>query len=144
MPLAPDDVRTLVMWIGEEGARLGLEKSDMSAPELHAIALAVGAKVPAKARRKDIALEIVFAATRRIDRTIEELMELNPDDLLKYFEQNRPSKKELLAVLGEIDFHPNSEAQKSLYRYAARQIAETGMFQRVARGGATAGGRKPA
>ena len=55
------------------------------------------------------------------------------DELLDYFEQVRPNRGELLKLLGDLDFHPGSEAQKSLYKYAARQIAETGMFQRVAK-----------
>ena len=127
-----DNIKLLVEWLGEDGAQVGLDKSTLTVAELRNLLKEMGKEVPSKARRRDIISEIIFGATKRIDAPIEELLAMNADMLLSYFEEKRPSRTELLKLLGELDFHPGSEAQKSLYKYAARQIAETGMFQRVA------------
>ncbi|WP_333630744.1 hypothetical protein [Agrobacterium cavarae] len=127
-----DNIKLLVEWLGEDGAQVGLDKSTLTVAELRNLLKDMGKEVPSKARRRDIISEIIFGATKRIDAPIEELLAMNADMLLSYFEEKRPSRTELLKLLGELDFHPGSEAQKSLYKYAARQIAETGMFQRVA------------
>lgn len=127
-----ENIKLLVEWLGEDGAQAGLDRSVLTVAELRNLLKEMGKEVPSKARRKDIISEIIFGATKRIDAPIEELLAMNADMLLSYFEEKRPSRTELLKLLGELDFHPGSEAQKSLYKYAARQIAETGMFQRVA------------
>lgn len=127
-----ENIKLLVEWLGEDGAQMGLDKSFLTVAELRKILGEMGRELPAKAKRKDVISEIIFGATKRIDAPIEQLMSMNADMLLSYFEEKRPSRTELLKLLGELDFHPGSEAQKSLYKYAARQIAETGMFQRVA------------
>lgn len=132
MPMTMDNIKLLVEWLGEDGAQVGLDKSTLTVAELRNLLKEMGKEVPSKARRRDIISEIIFGATKRIDAPIEELLAMNADMLLSYFEEKRPSRTELLKLLGELDFHPGSEAQKSLYKYAARQIAETGMFQRVA------------
>ena len=75
----------------------------------------------------------MLLADQRIDKTPDEMLLMSADDLMEYFETKRPSRTELLRLLEKLDFHPRSEAQKSLYKYAARQISETGLFQRVAR-----------
>ncbi|MER8975446.1 MULTISPECIES: hypothetical protein [unclassified Mesorhizobium] len=133
MPITIENVRTLADWLGEDGASAGLDRSHLTVNELRELAAQTGKKLPSKTRRKDLVNEIVFGAIKRIDLPIDELMRLGAEDLLDYFETKRPSRSELLKILGELDFHPGSEAQKSLYKYAARQISETGMFQRVAR-----------
>lgn len=132
MSMTVENLKLLIEWLGEDGAQTGLDKSVLTVADLRKLLKDMGKELPSKARRKDIISELIFGATKRIDAPIEELMAMNADSLLSYFEEKRPSRTELLKLLGELDFHPGSEAQKSLYKYAARQIAETGMFQRVA------------
>lgn len=132
MPMTVENIKLLVDWLGDDGAQAGLDKSFLTVAELRALLKEMGKDLPTKTRRKDLISEIIYGATKRIDAPIDELMSMNADALLSYFEEKRPSRAELLKLLGELDFHPGSEAQKSLYKYAARQIAETGMFQRVA------------
>lgn len=132
MPLSRDQIRTLIEWLGEDGARAGLDRSHFTVKELRSLAAELNANVPAKAARKDIVSAIVSKVDQRIDKPVQELLSMSSSDLLEYFERVRPNKAELLTILGDLDFHPGSEAQKSLYKYAARQISETGMFQRVA------------
>jgi hypothetical protein len=133
MPLTVDNVKTLIQWLGSDGARAGLEYSHYSVAELRNMAEAQGVRIPTKARRSEIVDQLMFFADQKIDKTIDELLAMSSDELLAYFDRTRPSRKELLRLLEKLDFHPGSEAQRSLYKYAARQISETGMFQRVAR-----------
>lgn len=132
MPLSRHEIRTLIDWLGEEGARAGLDRSHLTVKDLRDIATALDVSIPQKTPRKDIAAAIIAKVNQRIDKSKDELLTMSSASLLEYFESVRPSKIELLALLLDLDFHPGSEAQKSLYKYAARQISETGMFERVA------------
>ncbi|GCD60677.1 hypothetical protein [Acetobacter pasteurianus] len=132
MPLSRDQIRQLIGMLGETGARIGLENSFYTAKDLRNIANSMGLNLPAKATKKIIISEIILKVSQRIDKPIEELLRMSSSELLSYFEKVKPKKEELLKILSELDFHPGSEYQKSLYKYAARQISETGMFQRVA------------
>jgi len=133
MPLTLDNLKALVEWLGEKGAEAGIERSDLTIPEIRALLAERNIQIPSKASRRDLVAELLFAVTKRINKSLDEMLAMNADELMEYFDRERPSKKELMSVLSQLDFHPGSEAQKSLYKYAARQIAETGMFQRVAR-----------
>lgn len=132
MSLSRDQIRQLIGMLGENGARSGLENSFYTAKDLRNIAISMSLNLPAKATKKIIISEIILKVSKRIDKPIEELLLMSSTDLLSYFEKVKPKKEELLQILSELDFHPGSEYQKSLYKYAARQISETGMFQRVA------------
>ncbi|TPK39222.1 hypothetical protein FJ492_22610 [Mesorhizobium sp. B2-5-4] len=132
MPLSREQIHTLIEWLGEDGAKGGLDRSHYTVKDLRTLASELNADVPAKAARKDVVSAIVSKVDQRIDKPVQELLTMSVSDLLEYFERVRPNKAELLTILGDLDFHPGSEAQKSLYKYAARQISETGMFQRVA------------
>ncbi len=132
MPLSRDEIRKLIEWLGEDGARGGLERSNLSVKELRDLATELNATVPSKAARKDIVAGIIMKVDQRIDKSSDDMLTMSSNELLEYFESVRPSKAELLGILGLLDFHPGSEAQRGLYKYAARQISETGMFQRVA------------
>lgn len=133
MPLSFDDIKTLIQWLGSDGTRAGLEFSHLSVAELRNMAEVQGVRLPARAKRSDVVDQLMFLADQKIDKTLEEMLSMTSDGLLTYFDRTRPSRTELLRLLEKLDFHPGSEAQKSLYKYAARQISETGMFKRVAR-----------
>lgn len=132
MPLTSSNLRALVEWLGEAGARAGLERGQLTVGDLRELAASMNIALPSKASRSELVDAVLVKASQRIDRSIQQLLSMDSGDLLSYFEEVRPSKAELLSVLNELDFHPGSEAQKSLYKYAAIQISETGMFQRVA------------
>jgi hypothetical protein len=133
MPLSFDDIKVLIQWLGSDGARAGLEFSHMTVGELRNMAEAQGIRIPNKARRADVVDQLMLFADQKIDKSLDEMLAMSSEELLEYFDRTRPSRSELLRLLEKLDFHPGSEAQKSLYKYAARQISETGMFKRVAR-----------
>ena len=132
MPLTLTQIRTLIDLLGETGATAGLEKANITVGELRKLASDIDVKLPPKSPKKDVVFLIISKANHRIDLSVTELLSMDSKDLLKYFDEKRPGKAELLSILDKLDFHPGSEAQKNLYKYAARQISETGMFQRVA------------
>jgi hypothetical protein len=133
MPMNLDDVKTLVDWLGLDGARAGLETSNLSVAELRTMAEGRGLRVSAKARRTMIVDQILMFVDQKINKSLDEMLAMSLEELLAYFERVRPSRTELLELLERLDFHPGSEAQRGLYKYAARQISEVGLFQRVAR-----------
>jgi hypothetical protein len=133
MPLNLDNIKTLVEWLGPEGAKVGLDYGHVRTAELKAMAEASGVKIRARASRSALAEQLVMFADQRLDKSLDEMLAMSSDALLEYFERTRPSRAELLRTLGQLDFHPEGESQRSLYKYAARQISETGIFQRVAR-----------
>ena len=132
MPLTTDALRQLTDWLGEKGAKAGLEQSLLSNDDLREILAGVGGGSKTKRTRKEMASEIISRVNQKIDKPVEELMDMDSDSLLRYFEDRRPSKEELLRLLSGLDFHPGSKAQEQLYRYAATQLSETGLFSRVA------------
>ncbi len=132
MPLRFEDIKTLIDWLGYEGAKAGLDFCNLSVSELKNMAEAQGIRVTSKARRTVVVEQLMLLADQKINKTLDELFAMSSNELMDYFERTRPSRTELLRFLEKLDFHPGSEAQKSLYKYAARQISETGMFQRVA------------
>ncbi|KVH72541.1 hypothetical protein WJ41_12885 [Burkholderia ubonensis] len=132
MPLTVDDLKTLVEWLGSDGALAGLDKSDLTIAELRFLLEEQGKTLPAKATRKELVTEVLQSAANCIKKPLDELLTLTSDEILTYFDSVRPSQNELLALLRQLGFRPGSDAKKSLYKYAARQLSETGMFQRVA------------
>ena len=133
MSLTTDNIKTLIEWLGLDGARAGLQYSHYSVGERRNMAEAHGVRISARTRRSEIVDQLMLFADQKIDKTIDEMLAMSSDDLLAYFDRTRPSRTEMLRLLEKLDFHPGSEAQKGLYKYAARQISETGMFQRVAK-----------
>lgn len=128
------EVEKLIEWLGPDGAVAGLEGSDLTASELYQLATNFGLDVDKKMRRSDIISEIINRKFVRIEKTVEELLAMDYEDLKKYFEYRRVSKSELLGLLLQFEIHPASEARKKLTDFAAREISDLGMYERVAKG----------
>jgi hypothetical protein len=128
------DVDKLVEWLGREGAIAGLEASDLTVSELLEIAELMRVPIDRKSRRRSIAIEIVNSGVRRIDKSRDELLRMDPIELRDYFKAKNVSRTELLSLLNEFGIHAGSEAKKSLLDFTAREIGDMGMYQRVAKG----------
>lgn len=131
------DVRLLVRWLGPEGARAGLEKSKTCTVEvLRRLAEALGVPTPGKSmNRQQLIDDIVRIANRRIDKPLADLVRLQEDELVDYFERVDPDREELLELLKGIDAAPGKESRKGLIRFAARELSETGRYIRIATAG---------
>lgn len=136
------DVTILVEWLGPEGARSGLRDSDIPLRVL--IDLAKDRRLPLlpKPTRDEVANELAYQNRTKIDKPLDQLMGMPREDLAEYFGNKKPTVSEVLAILGQLGIRPGSEDRKHLLRFAAREISETGMFQRIAHGAAAAASRK--
>ena len=128
------NVDKLIEWLGPEGAIAGLERSDITVSELYDMAVHNGLPVEKKMRRSDIINDLVNRNFLRIDKTTEELLAMNQDDIRKYFDEIKVSRTELLKLLSQFHIRPGSKAKINLVDFVAREISDLGMYQRVAKG----------
>ncbi len=70
----------------------------------------------------------------RIDRTTQELMKMNCDDLSSHFRSRKVSRTRLMDLLSQFDIRPSPSDRVSLMDFAAREISDIGMYQRIAMG----------
>ena len=128
------DIKKLIEWLGADGAIAGLEKSSMTVSELCDLAIRNSLSVERRARRSDIIVDLVNQNSTRIDKTMEELLAMNDNELCNYFKDRKVSRTELVNLLLQFDILPASHDKANLLRFAAREISDIGMYQRVATG----------
>ena len=127
------DVRQLVRWLGTDGARAGLMQGKrLTIDVLRQIAEPLQIKLPEKANRQQWVDAIVNVASRRIDKSIDELFEMDEQSLLAYFDRIEVEPAEILDILKELDVSPRREGRRSILEFAARELSETGRFMRIA------------
>lgn len=126
------DIDKLVEWLGPEGAKSGLRASKLTQKELLELARSKNLILPSKANREDIASELAFANARRVDKEPDQLLLMDAVTLLEYLREKGPSRRELTEILNRFGIEPSSEARKNLLKFAAREISDIGMYQRVA------------
>jgi len=59
---------------------------------------------------------------------------MSRDELCDYFRNRKVSRTELLKLLSQFDILPASSDRVSIADFAAREISDVGMYQRVAKG----------
>jgi hypothetical protein len=136
------DIARLVDWLGPEGARSGLRDSDIPLKELVELARARQLLLSPKPTREEVANELAYCGIHKIDKSLDEMMSMSSAALQEYLDRKRPTTTEVMGLLDRLGIKPGSEDRKHLRRFAAREVSELGMFQRVARGPAIAASRK--
>jgi|1185.fasta_scaffold410779_1 hypothetical protein len=133
MPLTVD-VKVLIEWLGPKGAKAALQASNLSLRQL--IELTKQKKLPMspKPTRDELANELVFSNAKVIEKSADQLMSMTRDEVLKYLKRTRPSRSEILALLATQGVDVKSEASKNLMKFAAQELSDLGMYQRVSRG----------
>jgi len=127
------DARQLVRLLGIEGARAGLLQSKrMTVETLRKMAEPLKLNLPERTTRQQLIDELVKVASRRIDKSIDELFSMDKDALMDYFERVEVEPEELLDILKELNLSPRREGRRSLLEFAARELSETGRFMRIA------------
>ncbi len=128
----PLEVRTLVRWLGSHGAKAGLLQSKtLTVDSLQHLAKTLGASPNKSSSRQQLVEEIIRIASRRIDKTIDELYGMEMGELIAYFERVEPTSEELLDVLRTLELTPRKEGHRGLIELAARELSETGRFLRI-------------
>ena len=128
------NVEKLIEWLGPDGAIAGLEESTLTVSELYEMAVSRGSTLERKTKRCDVIIDLVNRNSINIDKTSDELLAMNRNDLKNYFNDKKVSRTELLKLLSEFDLRPTSRDMINLVDFAAREISDIGMYQRVAKG----------
>jgi hypothetical protein len=128
------DLKQLIEWLGPEGAVAGLEHSKYTNADLMFFARENGISVEQKAARKQLATELVMSSVIRIDKPVDYLLKMSADELKRYFSDRMVSHVEINSLLNELGIKPSGKIRGKLYEFAAREISDLGMFQRVAKG----------
>lgn len=128
------NIKKLIEWLGPDGAIAGLERSNITVAELHEMAVYHRLSVEKRTKRRDIIVDLVNRNSTRIDKTIEELLTMNCDDLSNYLRRREVSRTEILNLLAQFDIRPTSADKSNLIDFMAREISDLGIYQRVARG----------
>ncbi|EPB2248835.1 hypothetical protein QNN88_10485 [Citrobacter sp. ANG330] len=128
------DIQKLISWLGVDGAKAGLDKSEMTNNELLESFSELLPKNSSKLKRAEIIEEIILATRKMSHKSIEELMEMSKDDLSSYFSEQKYSRKELLDLLYTLEIRPGSTAKKNLTEFTISEISDIGMYRRVAKG----------
>jgi hypothetical protein len=128
------DVQRLVEWLGPAGATAGVLASKLSLHELIDIARAKGLPLSPKPSRKEVVNELIYYESIKIEKSIDDLLAMSSDALVEYFDEINPSRSEIASLLASLGVTVGSEANRHLFKFAAREISDLGMYQRVARG----------
>ena len=128
------NVEKLIEWLGPNGAIAGLERSNITVSELYELGVRYGLAVDKKTKRSDIIVDLVHCNSVRIDKSTDELLAMNRDELNDYFGTRKVSRTELLKLLSQLDIRPTAGDKTNLADFAAREISDVGMYQRVAKG----------
>lgn len=128
------DIQKLISWLGVDGARAGLDKSEMTNSELLVSFADLLPKNSSKLKRAEIIEEIILATRKKSQKSVEELMDLTKEELTNYFHEQKYSRKELLDLLYVLEIRPGSSAKKNLTEFTISEISDIGMYKRVAKG----------
>ena len=128
------NIEKLVEWLGPDGAIAGLEGSNITVSELYELGVRHGLAVEKRTKRGDIIVDLVHRNSIRIDKTTDELLSMSRDELSNYFKDRKVSRTELLKLLSQFDMRPAPSDKVNLADFAAREISDVGMYQRVAKG----------
>ena len=128
------NVEKLIEWLGPDGAIAGLEGSNLTVLDLYEMAMRHGLTVERRTKRGDIIIDLVNRNSIKIDKTTDELLAMSRDDLCDYFKNRKVSRTELLRLLSQFDILPAPGDKTNLVDFAAREISDVGMYQRVAKG----------
>lgn len=128
------DLKQLITWLGTEGAKAGLDKSDLTNSDLIEMFSSILPKNSAKTKRAELIDIIVSQQRKEMVKKPDELMEMDADSLKEYFHSIKVSRAEILELLESLDIRPGSIARKNIMEFAVREITDIGMYQRVAKG----------
>ncbi len=131
--MTPENVARMIEWVGPEGTVAGLDRGQLTNSELMMLARESGILMDKKTARRQMAIEIVMSSEKRITVPSEKLLEMSKDELQRYFSDHMVSSKEIMALLEDLEIAPKGKVRK-LSEFAANEISDLGMYQRVAKG----------
>lgn len=134
MPLEALDLETLICWVGAEGAVAGLDKGHHTNAELMVLARENGVLVDSKTARRQIAIELVMTRLKRIDKSVDQLLEMTKEEVIRYLGDRMVSRAEMVRLMEDLEIAPKGRIRGKFIEFVANEISDLGMYQRVARG----------
>ena len=125
------DLKKVLKLLGARGTSAGLKASDLPLVQVIEFARRTHAKFDEADSREKIIEAVVEELSRPGIKPIEELMRMNFDQLVDYFDSVRVSNEDLLKLMKDLNYKVGAEDKKHLRKYVARQISETALFSRV-------------
>lgn len=127
------DMQILIGWLGVEGTREGLKKSEkLTLNELKKIADNYKVTYKSKITRNDLINLLILKFNKKINKNFEELMNMKAPELAEYLSQTNCSKEEIMELLkvNNIPFK-KSLSRIALIHHAADEISGLGMYKRI-------------
>jgi len=111
--LNPDiDVRLLTRWLSTQGVKAGLKESKYITVEtLGRLAKGLGIEHGKKATRQELIDEIVRVASKRIDKSVDQIYRMEQDEIIGYFDDIGVESEELLDLLKQLDLDPGRKGK---------------------------------
>lgn len=134
MSLENVKLECLIEWLGPEGAVAGLDKSHHTNAELMILARSSGVSVDSKTARRQIAIETIMTRIQRVDKDTDQLLAMSREELVRYFNDRLVSTSELRTLLEKLEIAPRGKMRAKLVDFAANEISDLGMYQRIAQG----------
>lgn len=134
MSLKPFEIESLIDWLGPEGAVAGLDRGHHTNAELMMLARENGVLVDSKTARRQIAIELVMTRLKRIDKNVEQLLEMTRDEVVRYLGDRMVSRSEMSNLMEELEIAPKGKIRGKYIDFVANEISDLGMYQRVASG----------
>ncbi|RFB81420.1 hypothetical protein [Methylovirgula sp. 4M-Z18] len=133
--MTPTDLKRLIALLGATGAAAGLRESDVvQYDSLIELAEKSKIKIWTDISHHEL-VELLIQSVHAVKiKSIDELMEMDYDHLIRYFSETAPSNSALLKIMKDLNYKVSAEDKKHLRRFVARQISETALFSKVASG----------
>ena len=128
-----ENISTLVDIVGRSGAIGALLSSDeVKVNELRELANRLGLETTSRTPKKLLAERIVRQVDRRITKSLSELQELSRDEIFAYLNDTDCDSEDLMDLLKDADLPVHTKmSRKDLMEFAAIQISELGIFERI-------------
>ena len=131
--MTPNDLKKIIEWLGVEGARAGLKLSKLTDKDLLAITFKLKLRQDFSESRDTTIEKIVHHFEVKEIKRVDDLLKMEYNELINYFNDVNASNEDLLKVMKELNFKVGAEERKHLRNFVARQISETALFSKVAR-----------
>ena len=133
MTVTADEIKRLVDIVGRRGAQAALCNSDLvRAEDLLVVAGDSGIHLPKRTPKAELANAIIKQLDRRISKPLDELKQLSVPEIVSYFNAVDAETEEVIELLKSIDIKNRARSRKDLFEFAANQISNLGIFERLA------------
>lgn len=134
MSLTKTDITNLISVLGKIGASKGLKYSKYTNNELHKFLSSHEVNVPKKTKRDDLIQLLLLLGSELVNNDYDHLLNMNRLEIKHYFLENDATRAEIAKILDALGLQAPTSSRVSLADFAAQEISDLGMFQRISTG----------